>query len=108
MGFLSKLFGRKPARPQVAGRGISLYQMSLQQQGVSSKKCGVCGKSFACPSQGHTIMTANIDGFVLDVGGYCPKCKAFRCHDHVAFKSDTPMIYEVHCKVCGSAVKGVS
>ena len=109
MGFLSKLFGKTPARPSVGGSGkISMYAMTLQQKyEVSSRRCGVDGRTFPCPSITHTIITANIDGFALDVGGYCPNCRDFRCHNHVEFKAVDNLAYGIFCTECGTRVSGV-
>ena len=109
MGFLSKLFGKTPTRPSVGGSGkISMFAMTMQQNhGMSSQRCGVDGSTFPCPAITHTIITADIDRFALDVGGYCPSCREFRCHNHCEFKALDNMAYGIFCTQCGTRVNGV-
>jgi hypothetical protein len=109
MGFLGKIFGKSSSSgSKSAGGRISMAAMTLQQNyKVSAQRCGIDGKTFPCPSVTHTIISGDINGFALDVGGYCGSCRAFRCHDHVEFKPLEPMAYGIFCTVCGSRVSGV-
>ena len=109
MGILGKLFGKSSSPSRSSGGKISMAAMTIQQNyKVSAQRCGVDGRTFPCPSITHTIITGNIDGFTLDVGGYCGSCRQFRCHDHVEFKQLEPMAYGIFCTVCGNRVSGVN
>lgn len=107
MGFMSKLFGKKQS-----GKGsgkISMFAMTLQQKyQISPRRCGLDGQTFPCPSVTHTVVTGDIDGFQLDVGGYCPSCRDFRCHEHVEFKVLEGVAYGIFCTTCGTRVTGVA
>ena len=119
MGFLGKLFGKSSSGAKASGGRISLAAMTIQQQHkVSAHRCGVDNRTFPCPSITHTIITADINRFALDVGGYCGSCREFRCHEHVEFKhvvGELPagnqldaMAYGIFCTVCGNRVSGVN
>ena len=106
MGILNKLFGKTPARPPVSGK-MSLYGLTLQQKGnLSSRRCGIDGATFPCPSITLTVITTRIEDFALDVGGYCDNCKAFRCHNHLEFQADG-VGHTIICTHCRRQVRGV-
>ncbi len=109
MGILGKLFGKSSSGSKARGGRISLAAMTIQQKyKVSAQRCGLDGRTFPCPSITHTIITGDIDGFALDVGGYCGSCREFRCHDHVEFRQLEPMAYGIFCRTCGNRVAGVN
>jgi hypothetical protein len=109
MGFLGKLFGKSSSTSSSSGGRISMAAMTLQQQHkVSPQRCGVDRSTFPCPSITHTIITADINGFALDIGGYCSSCRDFRCHKHCEFKQLEPMAYGIFCTVCGNRISGAA
>ncbi|HEV8600552.1 MAG TPA: hypothetical protein VGQ69_14425 [Gemmatimonadales bacterium] len=108
MGFMSKLFGKKATRSSGSGK-LSMFALTIQQNyKVSPQRCGSDGQTFPCPSITHTVVTTNIDGFALDVGGYCPSCREFRCPEHVEFREIDKAAYGIHCTGCGTRVTGVA
>ena len=109
MGFLNKLFGKTSASTSTGGGRMSMMALTVQQNHkLSSRRCGLDGQTFPCPSITHTVITGDINRFALDVGGYCPSCRDFRCHDHVEFKEMESMTFGIHCLSCGTRVTGVA
>lgn len=103
MGFLSKLFGKSPAKPSSGGGRISVYAVVMQAGGtVATKRCDIDGRTFPCPARPPSIFTLDTSGWALDVGGYCPNCRGYRCEQHAKFGEAA----EIQCARCGTALTG--
>lgn len=109
MGLLRRLFGKTAPPAMSSGGRISMHAVNLQQgHGLSSKRCGIDGRTFTCPAATQTILTEDPARFALDVGGYCDSCGAYRCHEHARWIEVGPMTYGVACDRCGSRMRGAT
>ncbi len=109
MGILNKLFGKSGSKSSSSGGRISMAAMTLQQNHkVTPQSCGVDGRTFPCPTITHTVITADINRFGLDVGGYCSSCRDFRCQNHCEFKEMEKMAFGIFCSICGNRVTGIN
>ncbi|HSQ79487.1 MAG TPA: hypothetical protein VLN41_02745 [Candidatus Bathyarchaeia archaeon] len=95
MGILKSLLGNKPAPAPPAPAGSQGSRISYQKVlesindktplTLSVRRCDVCGASFAYPNRFVNLTTTNISGVALDLGGYCPHCRAYVCPAHGTF-----------------------
>jgi hypothetical protein len=90
-GLAKGLFGRRETGPVFSATlgTDSLYALAVQQGGVTSRKCGVksCGSTFPSSKAVIHVITSNPDRWKLDVSGYCPKCRMYRCPRHARLSS---------------------
>lgn len=115
MGFLQKVFGTGKSGgaslPSSAGGRISLHQFALAQKlTVTTKRCDICGSTFAMPSANITVLSDDVEGrYHIDVGAYCFQCRKYTCQQHAKFVKTGDMAsigtYEVGCRTCGSPLK---
>ena len=122
MGIFSKKPAPVPSAPlptnYAAPGAASLAGLLLKQNTpLAPQRCGACGTTFMNPQWMFTLITQEPYSFVLDVGGYCPRCGAYRCQNHTRIQnvprpsmrlpdqSLTPFLYGMVCGVCGSALQ---
>jgi hypothetical protein len=105
MGLLDKLFGKKSSG---GGSGrISLGAINLQQGGgLNAKRCDVCGRTFPCPERSQNVVTLDVNGFTLDIGGYCDRCAGFRCPEHSKWLETATHTWGIGCTECGGRMRG--
>lgn len=89
-GFWKQWFGTGKVGAPATGPGAvqSVYSAMIQSTEMSAKQCGVCGETFADPKDTLKLITASPGSWKLDVGGYCPKCRMYRCPKHAKFTSE--------------------
>lgn len=110
MGLLRSLFGRKEkveARPDQML--VSKMVGQMEQNEFTSRTCGYpgCGRTCMVPTVWMRLCTPNIEKFFLDVGGYCPGCRAYHCHRHLHFQPESKDGLDYHvatCRKCDSRV----
>jgi hypothetical protein len=75
---------------------------------LTLSKCGKCGQGTSTPNQVIIVVDNDITSYMLDVGGWCPRCSITICHRHARFMmfDDIPGVdtWAPACQVCGSLV----
>lgn len=122
--FKSKSGANKPGpgaplpNPYSAPGASSIAGLLVRQNTpLVPQRCGACGTTFMDPQWMFTVITQEPFGFLLDVGGYCPHCSAYRCQNHARIQnvarptmrlpdqSLTPFLYGMVCAQCGTALQ---
>ena len=128
MGFLKGIFGNSKPGPAAPGRPMpqpgvsgssSIAGLLVQQKApLTPERCGTCGTTFMNPQWMFTLVTKQPLDFRLDVGGYCPRCSAYRCQQHTRLQNiERPnmrglpdpslkaMMWGMTCGSCGAALQ---
>jgi hypothetical protein len=120
--FFSRGRGQDRSRKSSTSGRISLLQQAKQSGfQIATKKCSKCGAAF--PSSRETMLIGippkgsplssqfyTLQDHVLDMGGYCPNCRMYRCPDHAKFVVSGESTGEpfslthwvLGCSACGS------
>jgi hypothetical protein len=130
MAFLKGIFGGNKTGGGAAGGGAGLPQQNYaldaqsisallfqQKASLSPQRCGACGTTYLNPDWMFTLVTQEPQNFRLDVGGYCPRCSAYRCYTHARVQnvvrpsmrlpdqSLLPFLYGMVCGQCGATLQ---
>lgn len=77
----------QPSPPRVLEASSIAALLAQQNSPLAPERCGACGTTFMNPQWMFTLITKQPSEFSLDVGGYCPQCSAFRCHQHTRLRN---------------------
>lgn len=93
---------------------MSLLKLANRVGGTVDRACGICHRTLRLPT--NKLVLVRPPGvpieWEVDIGGYCAKCKEYRCEQHIATRDgveanpglpDIPIV-ELFCLQCGGAV----
>jgi len=110
MSFLKKISDKSNTPSFTAGEEkYSLRDIMLHSNiPMSPKRCDLCGVTFPCPEQLFELVTIQLDNWILDIGGFCPRCRKYLCPKHAKFVNvgnPSDMTWLASCNRCESALQ---
>lgn len=108
-GFFKRLFGSGTSSTSRLARGsqMSLYEVAMRSTEVSPQQCGACGVTFPNPKQVLSVIGGSAVTWKLDVGGYCPKCRMYRCPNHAKLAINEIATADAHKRSNEAAAAGL-